>query len=152
MKDMNIINVNNRLIIKENSIDYVCGKIGDIIESKLYELFNEKADDINVEVSFDNECGTDEYIHFWKEINIILLDNKSEDEDVIGVITYTTNDQEPQLVYVDGKFVFYYVFDQTGNTCTNLFDMKNIGVTEYPCEKCLEQILIDTLDECFKQK
>lgn len=152
MENINIVSVNNRFIIKENSIDYVCGEIGDIIESKLYELFNEKADDINVEVSFNNECCADEYIHFWKEINIILLDNKSENEDVIGVITYTTNDQEPQLVYVDGKFVFYYVFDQTGNTCTNLFDMKNIGVTEYPCERCLEQILIDELNDCFKQK
>lgn len=152
MKDMNIVSVNNRLIIKENAIDYVCGKIGDIIESKLRDLFNEKADDIDVEVSFDDECCDDEYIHFWKEIDIILLNNKSKDEDVIGVITYTTNDQEPQLIYIDGKFVFYYVFDQTSNTCTNPFDMKNISFTEYPCEKCLEQILIDELVECFKQE
>lgn len=149
---MNIVSVNNRLIIKENAIDYVCGKIGDIIESKLRDLFNEKADDIDVEVSFDDECCDDEYIHFWKEIDIILLNNKSKDEDVIGVITYTTNDQEPQLIYIDGKFVFYYVFDQTSNTCTNPFDMKNISFTEYPCEKCLEQILIDELVECFKQE
>lgn len=152
MKDMNIVSVNNRLIIKENAIDYVCNEICDIIESKLRELFNEKADDIDVEVSFDDECCDDKYIHFWNEIDIILLNNKSEDDDVIGVVTYTTNDHEPQLVYVDDKFVFYYVFDQTGNTCTNPFDMKNIGVTEYPCEKCLEQILIDELNDYFKQK
>ena len=152
MKDSNIVSVNNRLIIKENAIEYVCTEIGEIIENKLCELLNEKADDIDVEVSFDDECCDDEYIHFWKEIDIILLNNKNEDDDVIGVITYTTNDQESQLIYIDGKFVFYYVFDQTGNTCTNPFDMKNIGVTEYPCEKCLEQILIDELNKCFKQK
>lgn len=153
MKDTEcIMSVNNKLIIKENAIDYACGEIGNIIENKLRDLFNEKADDIDVEVSFDDECCDDEYIHFWKEIDIILLNNKSKDEDVIGVVTYTTNDHEPQLVYVDGKFVFYYVFDQTGNTCTNPFDMKNIGVTIYPCERCLEQILIDELVECFKQE
>lgn len=152
MKDTNIMSVNNKLIIKENAADYVYSEIGDIIESKLRELLNEKADDIDVEVSFDDGVCDDEYIHFWNEINIILLNNKSKDDDIIGVITYTTNDQEPQLVYVDDKFVFYYVFDQTGNTCTNPFDMKNISFTEYPCEKCLEQILIDELVECFKQE
>lgn len=152
MKDTNIMSVNNKLIIKENAADYVYSEICDIIESKLRELLNEKADDIDVEVSFDDECCDDEYIHFWKEIDIILLNNKSKDEDVIGIITYTTNDQEPQLIYIDGKFVFYYVFDQTSNTCTNPFDMKNISFTEYPCEKCLEQILIDELNKCFKQE
>lgn len=42
MKDTNIMSVNNKLIIKENAADYVYSEIGDIIESKLRELLNEK--------------------------------------------------------------------------------------------------------------
>ena len=155
MKDKeHIVSVNNRLIINENSIDLARVWIGDIIIDELYNLLGDKFDDIGLEICFDDECCDDECSHFCFVINIILLNNNSEikDDDILGVITYSTNDKEPNLVYIDGEFRFYYVFEQTYNTCTNPFDMKNTFSSEYPCEKCLEQILIDTLDECLKQE
>lgn len=122
--------------------------------------FGDNFDDVNLMTYFDDECCDDGCIHFWNEINIVLLENKNEhnniedieNENVIGVITYSTNDYEPHLVYMDGEFKFYYVFEQSSNTCTNPIDMKNTGISEYPCEKCLEQILIDELNECLKQE
>ena len=131
--------INGRLIINENEIDEACEKLRGIVQSKLDTLGH---GNVIVDVVFDNECWNEKTCAMWCEIDINLLTSSG----FLGCISFTTESYEPTLVYTN-QFEFYYVFEQSSNTCTNPTDMLNTGHSKLKCVKCLEQILLDDLYE-----
>ena len=68
-------------------------------------------------------------------------------------IEYTTDGIEPSLVYKDGKFEFYYVFTNSGNTCTSNKYMSNTGFCDFEedNDELLENILLDELEDILSK-
>ena len=141
--------VNDKLVVDEKCVYKACGLIEDIMYNKIRKLYDDKADEIDIDVSFSDECCHDECPIFWNEIEIVIY----KDCEPISAITYTTDSYEPNLVYDGDKFRFYYVFTQSSNTCTNPVDLKNIRISKYSMDRmrCLEDVLIEELVEKLRQ-
>lgn len=131
---------NERLIINENEIDEACEEIRQIVQDKLDELGH---GNVIAQVEFYENCN-DDLTLFWKELDIDLLSA----EGFLGNIEYTTNGFDPCLVYENGKFEFYYVLTNSGNTCTSLKYMTNTGFCDFDKEndELLENILLEELN------
>lgn len=130
---------NNRLIINENEIEESCEKIRQIVQNKLDSLGHGNV--ISNVDSYEN-CN-ENLTHFWNQIDIDLITS----EGFLGNIEFTTNDIEPSIVFIDGKFDFYYVFVNSSNTCTSLKYMINTGFCDFDKEndELLENILLEEL-------
>ena len=112
---------NNRLIISEDELEIgdFCEQIRQIIQDKLDELGH---GNVIANVDLYENCNKN-LTHFWNQIDIDLVTS----EGFLGNIEFTTNDIEPSIVVIDGKFDFYYVFVNSSNTCTSLKYMVNTG-------------------------
>ena len=136
---------NNRLIINEDEIDEACEEIRQIVQDKLDELGH---GNVIVQVEF-YENANDAFTLFWNQIDIELLTSSG----FLGNIEYTTDGIEPSLVYEDGKFEFYYVFTNSGNTCTSNKYMTNTGFCDFDedNDELLENILLDELEDILSK-
>lgn len=138
--------VNDRLIIGENIFfdekreNFVCEVLRKIVQNKLDELGHPNVI-ANVEFNFD--CTNNDLTYFWNELNIDLMTS----DGFLSTIQYSTNSTEPTLVYVNGNFVFYHVFELSSHGCTSLKHMKNTGFCEFDKtnDTLLENILIEEL-------
>ena len=136
---------NNRLIINEDEIDEACEEIRQIVQDKLDELGH---GNIIVQVEF-YENANDAFTLFWNQIDIDLLTSSG----FLGNIEYTTDGIEPSLVYEDDKFEFYYVFTNSGNTCTSHKYMTNTGFCDFDKDndELLENILLEELENILSK-
>ena len=104
--------------------------------------------DFNTDYS-GNTNANDAFTLFWNQIDIDLITSSG----FIGNIEYTTDGIEPSLVYEDDKFEFYYVFTNSGNTCTSHKYMANTGFCDFDKDndELLENILLEELENILSK-
>jgi hypothetical protein len=129
--------INGRLVVKENDMDNELRKL----ENQIEEVLAKHNLPITVHAEFNEDCFNEETKYFWKEIDINLhLPNGMD-----SYIVFSTESLTPNLVYVDGKFEFYYILENSESGCTNPVDWRNTGFSEFKCNKTIEQIIEDEL-------
>lgn len=127
--------VNGRLILEENEIESWLDKTRDEIRTFLETDERFKDMDLFVEVEYEDCCWNEETHHMWNEINITItnfgvvipLGGQMTGQSRYGLscLQFTTDTYAPQLVYKDGEFKFYHVFDLGSKGITDLVTFEN---------------------------
>ena len=127
--------VNERLILEEGSIDKWCNKTKKKIREFLETDERFRDQDLLVNVTYNSDCYNLETNCFWHEICIDITNfsvvipcgGKTEGNNrfAISCLQFTTDTYAPQLIYKDGEFKFYYVFDLGSEGITDVVTFEN---------------------------
>lgn len=124
--------VNGRIVVEENQVDdfayFVQERIDNFLKSD--ERFSSFKFSVDVQVEW--ECFNEESKIFWHEFNIIIINHSIDVKYKNGLSSkamthfgYSTEGIAPQLVYIDGEFRFFYVFECGSYTITNPITFQN---------------------------
>ena len=126
---------NKRIIINENTLELEINNFEKILRNFFETDSRFSKYDIGVFVEFDDECWNDDTRSLWNELNIRIINYdkltesgeklKGQQRFATALITYTTENHEPQLVMNNGKPEFYYVFRWSCSTLTNSLTWEN---------------------------
>lgn len=127
--------VTERLILEEgnieNWIDETRNNIRQFLDTD--ERFRDK--DLYVEITYESDCYNTDTNCMWHEIDIIITNydvmipmggmHEGESRFAMSCLQFTTDNYAPQLVYKDGEFKFYYVFDLGAEGITDVITFEN---------------------------
>jgi hypothetical protein len=144
----------SRIIIKESDLENELERLKEKI-FKILEKYN-LTQIQDIEIKFDNEACNDYYVpanrlvqwlrrklHITENFNCyneILIKIYLADNDW-AYMTYATESRIPQLVFENGKYEFYYIFEWVQSTATSSKDYINIAFSEYKDALTIEDII-----------
>ena len=131
--------VNNRLIIEETELTMDCKRIESIVRGFMYSKGHA---DSFVEVEFCQGQYNEETHQIWNDLVIHLIHANGCESFIIC----TTDSYVPNLVNIDDKFKFYYVFEFGSETITDEYTLLN---GSYPGMVSLEQMIWQHLQKTF---